>query len=164
MGSRVVPANTRKVRIGTRNYLGVGPSITSLWDDFGSPTLETTSHIGVTYDFDIAFSASGALRIAAPDDLSPGDPGAPVVIQNFDLSLRGQLLLGLGMRKFPEFECAPPPVKLWDRHTPIAKTWSRHEVTPPEPCTPAETETGDLDLVSGDALVTVDAYRFKLVS
>jgi hypothetical protein len=162
MGVTAVPANTRKIRIGARNYIGVGPSIQSFWDDFDSPTLETTLSIGTTIDLTIGFDGAGALTIAAPTD---GAAGAPVVIHNLSLALSGALRLGLAVEKFPLFGCTPPPVKTWTRNAPPAAAWERHSPEPPLDCDGGEPGANDdLILTGAERLATLAGDGLKLVS
>jgi hypothetical protein len=164
MTGKSIPVGTRSLVLGATSIWFEGGTNDNQWADFIGPQLFTSLPIGTTHDFAVAFGGTGTLAIAAPNDISPGDPGAPVVTQNFGLDIRPILRLGLGMLKFPDFDCNEPAPATWGRHVPELPSWTCAVVEPPEPCEPAEAANDDLDLVSGDRLVTVDGYGLKLVS
>lgn len=91
--------------------------------------------------------------------------GTPVRTVSGTIRFRGNLSLGFAGQKFPLFECPAPEPKAWARIRPVAKAWSCAVIVAAEECDGITVGANDdLDLVSGDRLVTLDGYGFKLVS
>lgn len=81
------------------------------------------------------------------------------------LEFRGNLSLFLTGQESPRFHCPTPTPKTWARPTIEAKTWACATVVPAEECDGIEVgASDDLDIISGDRLVTLDGYGLKLVS
>lgn len=156
LGARAVPVGARSVRMVATSIWYEGGQNDNYWDDaqpfnldYSGPPLVTP----VTHDAALALSSSFTLSLIS---------GA---LHFREIAFRGLFSLGLAAHKFPLFDCPAPTPKTWARATVAAKEWACVTVVPAEECDGIEVGVNDnLDVVSGDRLVTIDGYGFGLVS